>query len=92
MGRIVWYLMGGLLISTLLLHLSIWGLWQTGNPLYLIALTCCLYTLLFSAHHFLTLILQRNNSPAQICVVVINKNSEPQPDYDPLYFKVKNRL
>jgi hypothetical protein len=92
MGRIVWYLKGGLLISTLLLHLSIWGLWQTGNPLYLISLACCLCTLWFSIHHVLQIILQRNNSPAQVCVVIINPTNEPQPDYDPLYSKVKNRM
>lgn len=92
MGRIDWYLRGGILISTLLLHLSIWGLWQTGNPLYLFSMTCCLYTLLFSAYHLIKLILQSKDSSAQICVVIMHTNGEPQPHYDPLYVKVKNRM
>jgi predicted PurR-regulated permease PerM len=92
MGRIDWYLIGGILISALLLHLSTWGLWLTHNLLYLFSMACCLCTLLFSTYQLIKHILQSKDSPAQICVVIMCSSDEPDPYHDPLYVKVKNRM
>lgn len=83
------YLMAGIaVISVLLLHLSIWGLWLTGNQLYLLSLVCCLYTLLFASYHMIKHSRQTNVTHHEICVIFLEK-LETIPD--PLYAKVMNR-
>ena len=92
MDRIARYLTGGIIITTLLLQLSICGLWQTDNPLYLLSLTCCLCTIGFTAYHLVLLRVHPQDSTTNICVVVVQisePDSEPFPD--PLYAKVRER-
>jgi|LSQX01.2.fsa_nt_gb hypothetical protein len=91
MDRLARFLMGGILITTLLLQLSIYGLWQTDNPLYLLSLTCCLCTLGFMAYHLVLLCMPPQDSPTNICLVVV-QITEPETFPDPLYAKVRERM
>lgn len=91
MDRLARYLTGGIIITTLLLQLSICGLWQTDNPLYLLSLTCCLCTLGFMAYHLMLLQVHPQDSPTKICVVVMQV-TESNPFPDPLYAKVRERM
>ena len=90
MDRLARYLTGGIIITTLLLQLSICGLWQTDNPLYLLSLICCLCTLGVTAYHLIVLSVHPQDFTTNICVVVV-PISEPEA-FDPLYAKVRERM
>lgn len=92
MNKIPICLLAFLLGAVVLLQFSCWGLFATGNLVYLIALSTSFIALLFVCIQLLNALLSSSQDPVPPQVHVVLLQVDPPAPYDPLLAAVQKRM